>query len=264
MSNQRRGVSYDSSFQIEKFFRLTLLEQPKHVDSRNLLREIVRLDFRRILSRLRSKHAKLSGRKAGKPVLGTQLGKAISSVPSGPNQPMPAAELSFLKTKAKVLQNLCSAVEALPRVGAKGKEVIEVLMNIVECAHEVVSDDKLSYALATIQLMDPSTRIHLSNAINKLGRYYSASRDLIQAARTKNYSIFGKIVVEQYRIYSPPQILSTEEPLTLQSSINNLIEQESTLKKHVPSFSAERFLGETYERKSEDFTSHISRPGDLS
>jgi hypothetical protein len=32
----------------------------------------------------------------------------------------------------------------------------------------------------------------------------------------------------------------------------------------VPSFSAERFLGETYERKSEDFTSHISKSGYLS
>lgn len=72
-------------------------------------------------------------------------------------------------------------------------EVQNLIMTIVEHANRLVLVDTLTTALASSATLDPGLKIHLPSAFKKLGRYFSASHDLVAAARNPKYSVFSKL-----------------------------------------------------------------------
>jgi hypothetical protein len=175
-----------------------------------LLEHVVVLDLHRILSRLRSCHARKSRKTVGKQALITQLNQAI-------NDKSVKARLGFAKSRwtavrdgARALQALFTRLESILDLHAEEVEVQKVLGEIVEEAHEFIRENDLSMALQNFS-GNPSLKKHLPEAIGKLARYYSAASDLVCAARDKKCRVFQNIEVEPFEISTPACVQETSE-----------------------------------------------------
>lgn len=226
---------------------------PKDVHSHELLREIVRLDFWRILSRLRSVHAQRSRKTANKPALTTQLSAAVNSPLFRKSSKASADKQTALRKRVQRIQESVAALEALAEADSGLRKTQDVLMEILERISEVANDETLARMVNAIGDLSSEMKRHLVSAVGKLGRYYSASRDLIRAVRIRRYSIFNKISVEECQLPPPPEAYLLKTPSTLQSSINDLIQRDPTLKHRRLSFSVKNYLGKSYLTKSENF-----------
>ncbi|KAI9764608.1 MAG: hypothetical protein M1840_008342 [Geoglossum simile] len=153
-----------------------------------LLQQIVTMNRDRILSRLRFKY-----RTKGKPPIVPRLYGAVCG-PLAPKAPkgISADELSILREYVTKLLEIYKRIEKRPEQ--------ELLLELVKCAYEISSQRSLE-ALLKHSALQRCERESVHKATCKLGRYYSASRFLIAAAR--KLSIFGRIRVETIR--PPPQ-----------------------------------------------------------
>jgi hypothetical protein len=112
--------------------------------------------------------------------------------------------LSTIRGQAKSLEALFVQLEAIPDKSRDTAKLQQILQQIIREAHDIPASDLV------IALRDypgpPSLKTHLSNAIGKLGRYFSVSCELICAARDRAYGVFRNIQVEPYIIDVPPGI----------------------------------------------------------
>ena len=159
-----------------------------------LLQEIVALDYPRILSRLRSKHATISRKTEGKKPLVVLLENAIHQLPARAQNRK--ARLPELRSRAAELAAFFHRFEALSRNDATSNIGYLMIADIVESAHKLTLHGGLTDALQRSTILDPSLAEALPIAIRKVGRYYRISRDLIDAARNPKYTIFQTITVE--------------------------------------------------------------------
>ena len=233
-------------------------ERSKDVGSHEVLREIVRLDFWRILSRLRSRHAKRSRKTAGKPPLVAQLSAAVNNTLLRKHHKLSENKVSALRERVHVINNLFSALEALLSVEDELCEAQELLMCIVEHLNEVAKGKMLTSMLDAIEEPNIEVRNHLLSSVGKLGRYYSASQDLIHAVRREQYSIFNRICVESFQLPSMPKSHVVEHASTLQSSINDLVKRETSCRSRGAAFSAQKYLGKFYSSKEREFQKRTS------
>jgi hypothetical protein len=169
-------------------------------DIDTLFRHVVVMDLSRILSRLRSRHAKKTRKTANRQALPVQLHKALnhSSIKT-------KGRLDLLKVKAKTLLDLFIRLEGMTDLNTRKDEVSEILREIVILAHDIKQTSILSKVLQTSSL-DPTLKIYLPEAIGKISRYYSAPSELVCAARSKVYRMFQNIRVEPFQISIPQSL----------------------------------------------------------
>lgn len=174
----------------------------KPEDTEQAFREVVSLDLDRILSRLRSRHAK-TRKTAGKQPLIEQLHDAIHS------QSVEATKtLEDSRRKVRDLQSLFGRLESLNNPTAEiveGEGVISVVGEIVKQVHAFSLTTDLSRTLQTA-MIEPSLKAYLPEAIGKLGRYYSATSELVCAARHRNCRLFESIDVQPFQIPMPASL----------------------------------------------------------
>ena len=175
-------------------------------------REVVSLDFHRILSRLRSRHAKCTRKTAGKRPLIEQLHDAIYT-----RSIKETASIKEGRSKARELRSLFIRLESIPDLNAGMIEAEEVVGTIVRQLHAFSLSTNLGQALKT-SMLNPSLKAHLPEAIGKVGRYYSATFELVCAARHRNCRLFESIDVEPFQIQMPasfPQHLKVHAEIQL-------------------------------------------------
>ncbi|KAM5469181.1 hypothetical protein MauCBS54593_004533 [Microsporum audouinii] len=173
-------------------------ENSRTKDTEALLREIVKLDISRILTRLRSRHVR-SYKSVGKPALINQLCQAINDPSIKYRRGLSNASL---EVNAERLKDLFTSLEVISDLKKEGSQAQELLSLIVRYAHELTLATDLSRVFQGAKL-DPSLLKHLPIAISKLGRYYAAASELICAARDKQCPVFHKIQVESFHVNIP-------------------------------------------------------------
>ncbi|CZR58861.1 uncharacterized protein PAC_08753 [Phialocephala subalpina] len=159
-------------------------------------REVVDLDLPRILSRLRSRHS--SSRKiAGKRALVEQLHDALhdSSI-------RVTTAIKENRREVRDLRSLFVRLEGIADLDANIIEAKEVVGVLVKQMYAFSSTSNLGAALRNSTL-EPSLKTYLPEAIGKLGRYYSATSELVCAARNQAWRLFENVEVEPFQIQIP-------------------------------------------------------------
>ena len=201
-----------------------LLLTQSAVDSRITVRHelyipIVTLDICRILSRLRSRHAAVTRKTAGKPALSALLNRTVNDPSIKPSGKSAKARVVRARSQTRKFLEAFDEFEtgynnADPSVSR------DRLIDILIQAHAFDVND-LRVALQSSLLIDPNLKTFLPQAISKLGRYYCVACDLTDAARSSQYTIFGRISVK-----------ALEEPvLDTRSITNGLVDFERTLER---------------------------------
>jgi hypothetical protein len=158
------------------------------------------MDIRRILTRLRSKHA-TSSKFRGRTPLITQLSAAIQAGSSESTSGMPGAG----RDKLVALQVLFERLERMSDIASRMNEAQELVGNIVKEAHEFSMATDLIAALEHSKI-EPSLKQYLPEAMTKLGRYYAAVCELVSAARERKNHVFQNVHVEPCQVLVPADI----------------------------------------------------------
>ncbi|KAI9786770.1 MAG: hypothetical protein M1835_002969 [Candelina submexicana] len=172
----------------------------KSDDIKQFFRQVVTLDYAKILARLRSKHAKRNIRRIGKPPLLIVLNDAIHNMSIRPRGTLTEHNLEDIRTRTKQLRSLFLELEDTPSINADSSTVQDLLMSIAEQTHELFSMTRFEEALSLFGTNDLVLKNSLREGPGKVGRYYSASYELICAARTREWSIFKQIRIDVCRI----------------------------------------------------------------
>ncbi|MCJ1433396.1 hypothetical protein MMC27_002756 [Xylographa pallens] len=168
-----------------------------------LLEHIVVMDYARILSRLRSRHATRSRKTQGKQPLITLLDREINNpllvlVNNATN-----TQLSDIRLRVRELVGIFERLELHPGEAAGLKSHYKIMMEIVKKADEVTHQFDLAAILRRSPTCNPSLAIALPKSLGKVSRYHSVSGAFIDAARNPKYKVFNHIKVE---ILDPPTI----------------------------------------------------------
>lgn len=128
-----------------------------------------------------------------------------------------AASIKEGRSKARELQSLFATLESRPDIHAGMIEAQELVGMIVRRLRAFSLNTNLGRALQT-SMLDPSLKAHLPEAIGKVGRYYSATFELVCAARHRICRLFDSIDVESFQIPMPvsfPQHLKVHAEIQL-------------------------------------------------
>ncbi|KAK2783568.1 hypothetical protein FQN52_009572 [Onygenales sp. PD_12] len=175
---------------------------------------VVAFDRQRILSRLRSRHAKNSIKSRGKRPLMELLSETIHDPLLKPKKSISSSQLNELRRKTSIMSSLFADFEA------SGDAAI--LVDLLRCIHDYDLEKHLSaFCRANLKgRPNDSTLKFLPKGIGKLSQYYSISCKLVSAAR--KYPIFKRIFVEVCVPYSNRNPLSSVPEITLKESLTNL------------------------------------------
>ena len=83
--------------------------------------------------------------------------------------------------------------------------VIEVVGEVIKQIHAFSLAINLGLALRTL-MIDPSLKAYLPEAVGKLGRYYSATSELVYAARHRAFRLFESTKVVPFHIPIPASL----------------------------------------------------------
>lgn len=205
------------TLRFKKIFRA--LQFPGTGDCETVLREIVELDFTRILCRLRSTHAKGDKRKHGKrPVLELLvelLQRQPVSVP-GPQK----NHLADIWRKATTLHTMFREFE---QQGPMTDRAVPLLMQIVRQAYELSHCD-LAGILSSEFHVERELRYSLQRTIGKLGKYYSISCELTAMASEPG-SILQHMQVEICKIDTEPKLCATGNRVDWEPALHETFRQ---------------------------------------
>jgi flagellin-specific chaperone FliS len=212
------GVGIGQAFHLD--VKLTCcVENTKVEDGEAIFLEIVKLDFERILSRLRSKHVKKQTRKTlGKRPVITQLSDIINDDTLGLGLTETGTNL------ARNLQTLYNTLDDISDVRQDKNKAEELLAEILRAVYDLDQDTKLRSALENLKL-EPTLKKHLQKSIRKLGYYLVAASSLVSAARARSWRLFRRVDVEPLQIHVPAEVeedLQNLVNLRLTESVLNL------------------------------------------
>jgi hypothetical protein len=225
----------------------------KDDDTNALFRCIVTLDYYRILSRLRSKHAKKTSRNKNKPVLITLLNTALRDQSIRPSPNITVMELTDILTKIKTLGALFTKFEDIQEHSATSPMVQDVAMELIIQMHELASQTKLKVALDSSKTSNPELKVFLPEAVGKLGRYYSISYELVCVARSEGYSIFNSISIETSSILRPAQPSNVDKNVHPLTTLQNILRPENAVQSRSFKPSLERCLGKPIQVILDEF-----------
>ena len=188
---------------------LTFIEISRTQAKEAVFQHVVILDLPRILSRLRSRHAKTTRKTAGRPALTSQLSQVLNDKSILVTARFTRSQLADARGRAEALQSLFTRLESIPHLSTSDIQAQEVIRNIVYTAHKFTEEIDLSELIYTFTGV-PSVKKYLPEAVGKLGRYYSAVSELVCAARDRTCQVFQKIHIESFQVTVPASVL---EPL---------------------------------------------------
>ena len=218
-----------------------------------LFRCIVTLDYCRILSRLRSRHAKSTSRGKGKSMLITLLDNAIRDQSIRPSPTISVMELAEVLTRIKTLKALFLKFEDIQERSASSSVVQDVAMELITQMHDLASQTKLRLALDSFKTLSHELKILLLEGVGKLGRYYSISYELVCAARSEEYSIFNSITVDTSSTLCSSQPSSVDKNVHPLTTLQNIFRPQSAVKSRSFKPSLERCLGKSIQVILDDF-----------
>ena len=161
----------------------------------DLFRQIVTLDYARILSRLRSRHTERTRKTARKPGLFALLRRTINDPSINPPGKTIKAEVAKARSHSKRLSETFDKFEATIDDHVAPSLSQDVLIDVLIQAYEF-DTRSLQRALQTSLSIDHNLKTFLPQAVSKLGRYYCIACDLIDAARSSRYTLFRHISIE--------------------------------------------------------------------
>jgi len=112
------------------------------------------------------------------------------------------------RRRVREIRSLFARLECITYTNANTIEaegVVEVVGEIVKQIHAFSLATDLSRALQT-SLIDPTLKAYLPEAIGKLGRYYSATSELVCTARHRECRLFESTEVEPFQIPMPASL----------------------------------------------------------
>lgn len=189
-----------------------------------LFRCIVTLDYYRILSRLRSRHAKKTSRNKNKSALITLLDTTVRDQSIEPSSNVTIMQLTDILTKIKILKALFMKLEDIQEHFAASSEVQDVAMKLITQMHDLTSQTKFNLTLNFSKRLNSELKTFLFEAVGKLDRYYSISYELVCVVRSKKYSIFNNITFET------SSTLRFSQPSLVDKNVHPLIALQNTLR----------------------------------
>lgn len=182
---------------------------------------MIALNCDRILSRLRSRHAKRSIKNLGRPPITDQLAEAVSAVSALEKlRAVSRDELEAVHSQVEELQRLFRQLEAMTKKEARSQKGHKTLISLLRGAHSLTSQNDLKKLVSAI----PNLKSKLPEAVGKIGRYYSTCSFLIVAAR--RFSVFRSIRVESVRLplpIPPPVSMTRSEPTTFSGALDRIL-----------------------------------------
>lgn len=182
----------------------------------SLLRQIVELDYWRILSRLRSRHAKKTQKVRNKPAMPILLAKAVKEAQSIV-EPVSRQRFEELKVTTEALAVCFNELETT----TIRKTQYEALIHILDFANKITCTYNDLASLLHFQTVDPTTMTYLPEALRKLARYVNIAEYLTAAARGMQYGIFGNISVEVLKPPFVPKLILPQRRGTLDEAWGN-------------------------------------------
>lgn len=163
-------------------------------DPEEILRQVITLARRKILFRLRSKHAPWP-RKPGPAI--PQLAGAMKIIEKSSGD---SPNLQAIKDEVVKMHDNFTKLEGMTKTQAEGHEGSIVLGALVRGAHRLGLQDRLDSLINSIPDFGEEKKSRILITIQKLGRYYSACLFLISAAKRP---IFRRVKIRVARFKSP-------------------------------------------------------------
>ena len=230
---------------------------PKVADSQSLFRQVVTLDYWRILSRLRSKHAKITRRTKDKPILIKLLCRAMHNESIKAGSKVTHRKLEEIRTRVDDLNSVFDKFENITDHQAKSSGVQDTSMDLIRQAYELALLPELRDVLGSSQDLDPGLKTFLPEAIGKVGKYYGASLELVAAARYKAYSVFNHVMVKTVNLQGPAKRLGPDNTSTLLDSAENVIQPKGPRRQKKMARSIETYLSQPLAVIEQKFQSRI-------
>ena len=222
---------------------------------------MISLDISRILSRLRSRHAKVTRKTSGKIALIVQLNTAIHDKSVKPRGNITESKLRDVQARVRDLQALFFTFESIAH--RESLQVQQLTMEILKQAHELVSLTELGAALETSLTLNPELKHFLPSALGKLGRYYSVSCDLISAARSTKYKIFNRVQVKTCRVPRPVKALILHSVPSLALALQNVVQRSSSQQQERSTQALTTYLTKPLSAAEDIFRSRFSGKGNF-
>ena len=231
----------------------------KVVDNQSLFRQIVTIDYWRILSRLRSKHAKTTFKTKDRPALIKLLSTTIHDKSVKARGGVTHKKLEEIRARVDHLNALYDKFENIKKHRPQSLAVQDTSMDLIRQAYELSLLPELRSVLSSSQIDQPGLKIFLPEAIGKLGRYYRASLELVSAARNERYRIFNHIAVEVVQLQGTTKLVGPIIYSTLLNAAQNAIRPKGSLKQRAMSRSIETYLKKPLAEVQRAFQSRIVR-----
>ena len=162
-------------------------------------------------------------------------------------------ELTNVIKTIKSLRALFIEFEDIQKHSATSCEVQDVAMELITQMHNLASQTKLNLALKSSKSLDPELKTSLPEAVEKLGRYYSISYELICVARSEEYSIFNSIIIETAPTGRPSQPSSVDKTIHPLMALQNTLRPKDAVQSTSLKTSLERCLGKPIPVILDDF-----------
>ena len=136
-----------------------------------------------------------------RPKLIPQLYEAINAQDLAQTSGVVALLFTALKADVEKLHGLFANLETLAKSRAVSSPGLEILVQMVIICQHIHDRRILHQVLARSPRLDPGSKASIALNINKLSRYFSVSRFLLEAAR--KYSIFRKTRISAVYLRAP-------------------------------------------------------------
>lgn len=102
-------------------------------------------------------------------------------------------------------------------------------MELITQMHDLASQTKFKLALSSSKTLNPELKTFLPEAVEKLGRYYSISYEVVCVARSEEYSIFNIITIETSPTLRPSQSSNVDKNVHPLTALQNILRPRSAV-----------------------------------
>ena len=131
-------------------------------------------------------------------------------------------------------------------------------MDLITQMYELGSQMKLKSALESSSKLESGVKEFLPEAVEKVGRYYSISYELVCAAQNKEYSIFNSIMIETSPIRRPSQPSNVDRSIHPLTALQNVFRPRTAVESGTLKQSLESILRKPVQAISNEFRSIIT------
>ena len=229
------------------------LVNPEVVDNQSLFRQVIILDYRRILTRLGSRHVKSKRRGRDQQILFKRLSTILNDELITVKNQVALKGLEKIRTQVELLGHLFDKLENIHQPRADSSAFQEASMDLVRQAY------KLTLIPEFWDVLGSSSKASLLKKVEKIGRYYTASIELISAARHERHRIFNHVAIEVVNLQAQTKPLGPNNTSTLLGSVGNVIRSESPVQQEAIVNILEAYFKKSLAQAEQKFRSGIIR-----